>query len=149
MLNDAKYTGRYIVLTGPARWKNAGDDEAWVMPAGTMCRLESFRPEGWMAWVQSALDDHFIFHKYTENAILWESGREMMTRLSCGPEVTCGSCGEDLGYWDAKYYHIDAGGEVHILCPDCAAILLGESSRGIIWDRQDFAPPVAVANYFK
>lgn len=148
MLNDAKYTGRYIVLTGPARWENAGG-EVIHAAAGIMCRLDSHRPEGWQAWLPETSEDFFLLHKYTENAILWESGREMMTRLSCGPEVTCGSCGEDLGYWDAKYYHIDAGGEVHILCPDCAAILLGESSRGIIWDRQDFAPPVAVANYFK
>ena len=140
--------GRYIVLTEPARWRNAGEDEARILPAGTMCRIDSIRPEGCMAWIPDALEEFFIFRKYIESAIIWEEGREMVVRIHCGTPAVCSVCNADMSYWVPRYFHIDAGGGVEILCADDAAILLGESSRGIIWEQRETSPADAVAGYF-
>lgn len=147
---DAKnLVGRYIVLTEPARWRNAGEDEARILPAGTMCRIDSMRPEGCMAWIPDAREEFFIFHQYIDSAIIWEDAQEMVVRIPYGAPAVCSVCGEELSYWTPRYFHINAGGDVEILCPDHAAILLGESASRIIWEQRECTPADAVAGFFK
>lgn len=50
--------------------------------------------------------------------------------------VRCEECGDEVSY--PRYKHINHAGEREWLCPDCAAILLGESidgKNGIVFER--------------
>ena len=53
--------------------------------------------------------------------------RELVERYDCDGDdvVVCNGCGDELTY--PRYEHINRAGEREWLCPDCAAILLGES----------------------
>ncbi len=137
--------GKEIILTGPAKWKNT--DSVETLPAGTILELNSWRPEGYMATIKETRESFFLFHKYLERGIIIEPGEEMMIRRPGGlSEVECAHCGSEVGRWDARYFHINRAGEVEILCPDCAAIVLGESG-GIFFRNEDEVDQVIV-DYF-
>ena len=53
--------------------------------------------------------------------------RELVERVYFDSDnfVNCDSCGDEVRY--PRYKHINHAGECEWLCPDCAAILLGES----------------------
>lgn len=126
-------SGDIIMLCRPARWKNAGADYAVEIPAGAVLRLESKRPEGWMAYVLMTRETVFLFSRYLEHVERVELGRETVIRHAGGVRVDCAQCGAELGCLDARYFHVDRAGGWEVLCPDCAAILALES-----WGYVDF-----------
>ena len=58
--------GSFIVLSEKARWKNYGIPTK-ELKAGTILRLESWRPEGYYATTVSGGEQFFLFKKYIES----------------------------------------------------------------------------------
>ena len=67
MENHGKFTvGQTVKLGGEASWTNYGTPRK-TLPAGTILKLESWRPEGFTARKENG-DSFFVFEKYLVNA---------------------------------------------------------------------------------
>lgn len=58
--------GTLVMITEEAGWVNFGESRE-SLPAGTILRLESWRPEGYNATIAETGEHFFLFKKYIES----------------------------------------------------------------------------------
>lgn len=67
--------GTLVMITEEARWVNFGV-VGESLPAGTVLRLESWRPEGYNATIAETGEHFFLFKKYIESGYKVKEGSE-------------------------------------------------------------------------
>lgn len=71
--------GTLVMITEEAGWVNFGEVRE-SLPAGTVLRLESWRPEGYNAIIPETGEHFFLFKKYIESGYEVKGGSESFIR---------------------------------------------------------------------
>lgn len=125
--------GVFIVTLAPWKWEEVREGEAGIreikVPTGTVLRLLESRPEGYLACRHDTGEELYILTPYLRDASVIQEGEESIIRRRSGGLCSCGSCGDRLGRWSSRWIHVNRAMEGECLCPDCAAVLLAESSQ--------------------
>jgi hypothetical protein len=124
--------GLFIVTLDPWMWEEAREGEPGIreikVPAGAVLRLLESKPGGYLARRHDTGDDLYILTPYLHDASVIQEGEESIIRRRSGKTCICSSCGYRLGRWSSRWIHVNRAMEGELLCPDCAAVLLAESS---------------------
>ena len=128
--------GSRVVLTREARWHNT--DRVSVAPVGTALQLNSWRPEGYVCTIVSGglfnVGETFFLSREAFASAVPAGKTEKMIRLVEGGYDVCDGCVNGIEENQIRYIHINRAGEGAVICPDCAAIVMGETLSSPSWE---------------
>jgi hypothetical protein len=124
--------GVFIVTLDPWKWEEAREGGPEIreikVPVGAVLQILESRPEGYLARRHDTGEDLYILTPYLRDAAVVQEGEESIIRRRSGKPCSCNNCGDRRRSWSPRWIHVNRAMEGACLCPDCAAILLAESS---------------------